>query len=116
MLIAFLSVPVVPSLLLWSGRVLGTVILLQVDLINLDFFYNHPVLLDTIFGRPFRRASPKIEFGHASLQNLSLWLQVINIIRGFVSGCESSRTTGNAFIQVRYQLPIVKGTERRNCY
>ena len=54
-LIAFLPMPVVTSLILGSGRVLDTVIfLLQVDLINLDLFYNHAILLDTIFGRPFR--------------------------------------------------------------
>jgi hypothetical protein len=53
-LIAFLSVPVVASLLLWSGRVLDNLLFLQVDLIYLDFFYNQAILLDAIFGRPFR--------------------------------------------------------------
>ena len=52
-LIAFLSMPVVASLLLRSGRVLD-ILFFQVDLIYLDFFYNHAILLDAIFGRPFR--------------------------------------------------------------
>jgi hypothetical protein len=91
--------------------VLGFIIFLQVDLIYLDFFDNRAILLDAIFGRPFRRASPEIEFGNSGLQSLSLWLQVINIFRGLVSGSKTSRTAGDAFIQVCNQLPIVKGTE-----